>query len=485
MQRTARISLKPLTDPLKLCFRSPLFWTIVIFLILGLITAFFFSQPVQLPDTPTYIPIRGENAFAQVSLIGDAQRPWIVTLPYALVKSFNDIVAMQFALSLASWATLLWASSFLRIRSLALTWTVRIIIGSIALSSLVLQWNPLLQSDSFAMSGGTLLVAGFLVASSKRFGFGFFLLVTGALVVSQIRIAAAIPIVLIAALLLIAPVQELVRGRAGSVKRLIKVSIVSSVLILIVIYSISLNNTQDLHWGNEVIPGLNIHGRTLQQIGVINDTPEGNLAVHDILENDGFKCLQREYPLGRPGTYWNPTVVTKCPIQAKVFSAQFPSKYARWILDHPRLVATSLIGPFNQGFSIPDASAPNANIPKANAFLSLTPDSISMLWATGSSGANPVVLGLLLLIGGAAWMIIRRRPGAHQVLDFTILACGGIASVAVTVVGSPLDTQRVASAPAMIARLFVIFGAIVFCDRCLLGVRPRHPESSQKTQATS
>ena len=454
--------------------QDPLFWTILVFLVLGLMAAFLFSEPVQLPDTPTYVPLPGQNAFAQVNLLGNAQRPWIVTLPYALIKNDNLIVLMQSAFSLASWGALLWASSFLRIRSHVLTWTVRIIIGSIGLSSLVIQWNPLLQSDSLAMSGAVLLVAGFLVASSKKPVTGLLLLVVGALIVSQIRIITAIPIVLIAALLLVAPVRRVVRGRAGSVRSLVPVAMASCVLILIVVYGISLDNRQDIHWGNEVVPGLNIHGRTLQQVGVIDAVPEGNLAIHDILTSEGFKCLQGEFPLGKPGTYWNPTVVRKCPRQSKLFSEQFLSKYAAWILHHPRLVATSLIGPFNQGFSIPDAKT----------FLSLTPDSVSALWATGSSGADPVVLELGLLVAGAAWMAIRRRPGAQQVLGFTILACGGVASVIVTVIASPLDTQRVASAPAMIARLCVIFGVIIFCDRYLSSRRTNHPASNQQTPVT-
>jgi hypothetical protein len=245
----------------------------------------------------------------------------------------------------------------------------------------------------------------------------------------------------------------------------------SIVLLLVVFYGISLNNRQDMYWGNEVIPGLNIHGRTLQQIGVIDDTEVGNLAIHQIVHSGGFTCLEPFYPLGKVGTFWNPVVVTKCPRQAKVFSEQFPSKYAVWIIHRPRLVASSLIGPFDDGFSIPSAGTPNAN-----PYLSLTPDLLSMLWATGPSGANPIVLELLLLVGAVAWMIVRRRPGVHEVLALTILACGGVVAVIVTVIASPLDTQRVASAPAMIARLFVIFGAVVFVDRCIVGRRWKNPE---------
>jgi hypothetical protein len=117
-----------------------------------------------------------------------------------------------------------------------------------------------------------------------------------------------------------------------------------------------------------------------------------------------------------------------------------------------------VIGPFNQSFSIPTAAT----------YLSLPPDSLLMLWATGPSGANPVILGLMLLVVADAWMTIRRRPGAYEVTRLALVACGGFASVLLTVISSPLDTQRVGSAPAMIARLFVIFGIITFCDRCLV-----------------
>ena len=445
-----------------------MFWTIVVFLALGLLAAFFSSVPIQLPDTPTYVPIPGQNAFSQVSLVGNAQRPWVVTLPYAAIANYQRIVMMQIAASLVSWAILLWSTSFLRIRSMILTWTVRVVIASIGLSSLVIIWNSYLQSDSLAMTGTALLIAGFLIAPT-RLVLGPFLLVSGALIASQIRIATGPPILLMAALLLITPVHEFVKKRTVTPAKLVSASITVVLVILTLLYSTVLNTRMDMDWGNNVRPGSNLHGRTLQQIDVINMTTWGNRAIVDILASDKFTCLQKEFPLGRPGVYWRPFVVGKCPRQATLFSEQFPSQYSAWILHHPRLVATSLIGPYNQSFSIPSAATS----------LSFPPDSLLMLWATGVSGANPVILGLMLLVVADVWMMIRRRPGSYEVMQLTIVACGGFASVLLTVIGSPSDTQRVGSAPAMIARLFVIFGLIVFVDRCLVrdrstGTSPRH-----------
>jgi hypothetical protein len=419
-----------------------------------------------------YLPEPGFPAFRQVSFLGDMPRPWIVTLPYALAPNLDWIFVFQLLLSLAAWTALLVAVSRLPFTRYGV-WVACGCVIAVGLSSAATVWDPLIQSDSLAMTGSILFVAGFIMLLGRKASWwGVVWMGAGALIASQIRPVTVLVLLAVSAWLGCAALIMARRQPASHRTTPRKWLAGASLLLVVAAYTVMMNSRMDSAWGREFVAEPEVQGRTLQQVGVINMTPWGTAFIAELTKKNGYECLAERYGSGGQADYWRATLVAECPSEAKQFSQEFQAEYASWLVTHPRTATRALVPAFNEAFAEPDS----------HDSMVLVPGSLTMLWfAVPVTGSNPLILLIVLLSGicvATIWRVHRRFVGLVPLL---LLAAAGLVAVAATVAMSPLDATRVASAPAMITRLGALLGIVMGVDILVNRHRIRSTQNSSRS----
>jgi hypothetical protein len=430
------------------------------FVVLRLALAALGPGPQLQPDSPMYLPIDGERRFGQVDFLGNSPRPWVVTMPYALAEDPKLVVVVQAGLGLLAWCCLLAAVWQVPYRTRTARWVAIAVIAALGLDATTTYWDSIVLSESLALSAGVALAAACMRLTSDLMGPATFaLLGLGILVGGSIRVVMIIPASVMMIYLTIRLVRHRVRDREV---RWQAVGLV--VLLMLAAYVLVINSRMDRAWGADFMQAPDVNGRTLQQVGVINMTDWGHQAVQDVATGAGYPCLASYYARSTQSDDWRRDMHASCPTEVAGFSRAFPSAYARWLARHPRLSIHVLSGPFSSGFGAIDDSTT----------ISLVPGVITSLYAEGApTGRNPVLLMVLLVLVGAVLLF---RDGRHW--DSKLLLLGGVSAAAVlavllTVMVSPTDTFRVASAPAMVARITGLIGIVLVADAWITRVRGR------------
>jgi hypothetical protein len=403
-----------------------------------------------------------DDRFGHVDLLGSDPRPWVVTLPYALLDNLKAIVIAQEVFSLLCWCLLLVAVWHLPFRSAIGRWAVDGVVAAVGLDATTTYWDYFILSESAAMSGSVLLVGGaLLLVGSRGRWVGVAAVCVGLLVLASIRPSALVPALSVIVVLAFAGFMSWRRRD----RRLAVVRVVAACLLATVAaYVTVLNARMDTAWGRDFVADPAVHGRTLQQVGVINITPWGHAAVLEVALAGDYDCIENYYaspPAG--GSFWRTTLMSTCPREAAPFSRDFQASYIRWLVRHPRLTVRELTAPFNLSFTAVDD---DRNV-------SLIPVGLTQLYASpGPTGRNPVVLWSVLLVAGIVALRRSRISVPEEVALLGVLACAGLAAVVVNVAFSPLDALRVSSAPAMLTRLSAIIGLGLTVDLLVSLRRP-------------
>jgi hypothetical protein len=433
--------------------RSGLWWALGVFVTMRTALALLSSGPIPQSDSPMYLPVPHDR-FGQVDVLGSDPRPWVVTLPYALLENLKAIVIAQEGFSLVCWCVLLVAVWQLPFRSAVGRWAAIGTVTAIGLDATTTYWDYFLLSESAAMSGAVLFVAGaLLVLGSRLRWFGMAASGAGLLIVASIRPATLVPTI---GVIVVLAFTVSASWRRHDSRNVIVPAVAASLLSLVAVYVTVINARMDTAWGRDFIASPAVHGRTLQQVGVINLTPWGHAAILEVSLAGHYDCMEKYYASPPPdGNFWRVNLMSTCPREAAPFSRTFQSSYVSWLLRHPRLTVRELSAPFNESFTAVDD--PNN--------ISLIPADLTALWApTAPTGRNPVVLWTLLLVVGS---VALRRSGmtrCPEVLLLSVMATAGLAAVVANVAFSPLDALRVSSAPAMLTRLSAIIGLVLVID---------------------
>jgi hypothetical protein len=447
------VTVTPALETPVAATKSGLRWMLGVFAVTRFALALVSSGPIPQSDSPMYLPVPHDR-FGQVDLLGSAPRPWVVTLPYALLENLKAIVIAQEGFSLFCWCVLLVAVWQLPFRSVIGRWAAIGTVAAIGLDATTTYWDYFILSESTAMSGAVLFVGGsLLVLGSRLRWMGVTASGAGLLIAASIR-----PVVLVPALavIVVLAIATLTAWRRHDGRKPVVQAVATGLLILVTIYVTVINARMDTAWGRDFVADPAVHGRTLQQVGVINLTPWGHAAILEVALAGNYDCMEKYYASPPPGgNFWRVNLMSTCPKEAAPFSRNFQSSYVRWLVRHPRLTVRQLSAPFNESFAAVDNES---NI-------SLVPAGLTALWApTAPTGRNPVVLWTLLLIAGSFGL---RRSGLRhcpEVVLLSVLAVAGLAAVVANVAFSPLDALRVSSAPAMLTRLSAIIGLLLVID---------------------
>jgi hypothetical protein len=424
-----------------------LLWVLSAFVTTRFALALISSGPIQLPDSPMYLPAP-DDRFGQVDLLGSDPRPWVVTLPYALLDNLKAIVMAQEGFSLLCWCLLLVAVWRLPFRSEIGRWAGVGTVAAVGLDATTTYWNYFIQSESAAMSGAVLFVAGTLLSVGSRLRWlGVVASCAGLLFLASIRPAALVTAL---GVILVLAIAGIMSWRHRDHRNAVVRAGAAFLLIMVAAYVTVINARMDTAWGRDFVADPTVHGRTLQQVGVIDLTPWGHAAILELALAGDYDCMETYYASPPPGgNFWRTNLMSTCPSEAAPFSENFQSSYVSWLIRHPRLTVRELTAPFNLSFTAIDD---DSNV-------SLIPAGVTQLWAsTGPSGRNPVVLWSLLLVAGTVGLRRSRISPPEEVVLLAVMACTGLVAVVVNVAFSPLDALRVSSAPAMLTRLSAIIG---------------------------
>ena len=408
-----------------------------------------------------YLPPAEGGRFAQVDYWGNAPRPWVVTLPFAAIPSERWIVVFQIGVSLLSWTALLVAVTHLPFRHAVPRWSALIVVACVGLSATATSWDPLLQSDSLAMSGAVLVVASAVACVGRRPSWWALAgAAVGALLVGLIRPVGLLPVLVLGGWLVLRLVRRKPSATDADATRGSTVAmplVMAGLLALITGYSSVVNAHMDLAWGSDLAGQPDLQGRTMQQVGVVALTPWGSGLVIRLAEDGGFRCMAEQYRTGTDPNGWRGDLVTHCPREAADFAHDFQGRYLRWLATHPRATARVLVAPFTEAFTSTGATDQ----------LDLVPGPVSELWQPATpTGRNPTMLWLFLL---AAAMVLLTPSGPHRsaVVLMLGIAVASALAVGLTVAFSPLDAARVGSSPAMLTRLATLIGLAIAADALL------------------
>jgi hypothetical protein len=400
----------------------------------------FHSVPGILPDTPMYVRLPGLDDLAQVSFLGNMPRSWVVTLPYGVLGEPNRIVAYQAAFSSFAWGVLLLVVSQARILGSKLRWTTIGLLWLLSLSSLGTNWESYVQSDSIALAGTVLVVAGFCHALffPNRALITSALLVVGGVTAGSIRIAV-FPLVVFAFMVVLIQLWRFEGNK-------IRVILVGLVLLVFSSYLVVFQERSDKAWGAYFAQNAAVNGRTLQQVGVIGMFPRGAELTADILREGKYKCLQKEFSNGYP--WWN-TLVHECPTEAVSFSNVYLGSYGRRLLTSPAATFNYLRSPFVEAF-----------LPVRFTVSTIRLNFLSDVVDIGQLRIQLAAMGFFLI----ALLVTFRERGMRLWRSLALLLVGVVMAyggVAVTVALCPSETGRVASSPVGAATILLVIASIV------------------------
>ena len=400
----------------------------------------FQGVPGILPDTPMYVRLPGLDDLAQVSFLGDMPRSWVVTLPYGLLGDPNRIVAYQAGFSSVAWGVLMLVVSQARILGPKLRWITIGFLWLLSLSSLGTNWETLIQSDSIALSGAVLVVAGVCCALfiPNRALITCLVLVAGGVTAGSIRVAI-FPLVIFAFTVMLVQLWR----SDGNKTRVILVGIV---VLVFSSYLVVFQERSDKAWGAYFAQNSAVNGRTLQQVGVIGMFPRGAEITADILREGKYECLQNEFSNGYP--WWN-TLVNHCPAEAVSFSDAYLGAYVRRLLSSPAATYDYLHRPFIEAFLPVQFSVSTIHL----NFLS---DAVDIGQLRSQLAAMGLLVIILLVTFHQRWMRLWRSLAL--LLVGVVMAYVG---VLITVALCPTETGRVASTPVGAATILLVIASIV------------------------
>lgn len=425
------------------------------YLYLGLGTLYllhytFYGSPVLLPDTPMYLPDSSWN-FSLVSFAGDMPRPWVVTFPFAVLGYPLKIVIFHYLLAFFSGCYLLWTAINIS-KSCQRGYLYIVVCFGFLISGPPLEWASSIQSDSLAMTLALTFVygiVGFLFDKSHRKLHSCILLISGTLA-SQIRIFALIffvPLFVYSSIQLFKSIggRSYLRG---------KIAIFMIFIAMSVAYSTSLQSKMDLAWGKVLAQHEMVHGRTMQQLGVMSMNPAGAEAVNKIIEQGKYTCIKRER--NDPEVFWWGELAHRCTSEVEEFSNVLIGDYLVYLISHPRGTLQSFGGTYTETFNFTRGFLPN---PLLDIFASRT-------------AYQPTLLLLALLVA-TIFLAPRRFVTRHRVLakihdseleSKTVLAvalCGHIA-ILLSAFYSPSDTYRIASSLTTSTLFLTLFLVVTF-----------------------
>lgn len=426
------------------------------------------TSPGVLPDTPMYLRVPGGSALSQVSLVGSWPRPWVVTLPFGAIDNLEAIVAFQVALSTVAWCALLLAVGLSRCFTKRWRRGLIALLAVLSITSLGTAWDPLIQSDSIALSGALLITAGSIAAVGRQQlpVTASVLLTVGVLTGGSIRVVLVTIAVIAGAIIVWRCPRTLVRS-----SRLLFVTLGG--LALVTAYTTALQPAMDHAWGAYFAGDRTVNGRVLQQMVVIDMVPWGREKTVKIITAGNYPCLEQQFQIGFP--WWN-QLVNACPSEARRFSNSYQLQFALSLASNPAETARDLWPPVRDSYSA--LSIPYPQVPGSfNAQIA------AVHLGRASSVGIAFVFGILGIALGIARGSITKRQAAAQA-QFLILALTALAGVGLTAAFSPLDTARVASAPAAACIVFVLCFAASAWSRIPQRIDPRGDCSKQRPSAS-
>jgi len=465
--------------------------SIVIFVTSRILRFIQHHKPASLPDTPMYMPPLG-NRFGLVSLTGHHPRPFNVTLLFALLKNPHLIVAFQATFSAAAWLFIIYLVGkrldlYPAARIIALI--LAVILGA---TGNLNSWDLLLQSDSIALSSSIFLVGG-LISSLKginasRYEFAGILLVGISACLIRPFCMPALMLYILSELFnerRSAVLRKQESTKKSSPKRIPKQknrqkaakkkqSYFSTNLlkgaagVASVVFIVVSQNNMDLAWGTDLAQTSGVHGRTMQQMGVIENNPFGARSIAKFKSSDGFVCFQK---MDNSHTTWWGEYVHSCTSEARSFSAKLQSVLLLDALKSPWIFIKSYTKTVMSEFAPTGSNL----YPEMLGRLFFGPAAASSV-IYGSNGlydSSPTVVwifGLLILVGGLSLLRSKTRklfdPFIWKILMSALLMVG---SLYLSALFSPSDTTRVSSAPMTIYLVLVLVAFISFVSRLEVG----------------
>jgi hypothetical protein len=387
-----------------------------------------------------YLPDRAGFSLQKVSLLGHSMRPWTVTLPYS-INNLSALAWFQALFSTSAWIALLIAVGRLRFSRVLTAQLAVIVTALIGTSGHVIYWDNLAQADSIAMSGAALCCAGVIFLFRRALSMTWlapFSLCIGLVTGGLIRYGLVIPVLI--GLVLV--------YRGFRLRELIfrpVVWLLVSLLVIAVPYVIVTNQNMDQEWGKQSLGAEDVLGRTLQQIGIIKSTPYGQEILSRIsTEYSSTPCvneaLAQPLPNGDAMAWWI-TAYGTCPDGMAQLSQEFTGQYVREVAIRPLRSMWALwpaIAESHKALAVP---APSSVLP--NPIMSI------LIGDTSSGFFLPLTALLLSLLPLLA--VTQRRNYLRSQIDPMMLTASAFAGNVVTVMLSPLDTQRVAAPFVVVA----------------------------------
>lgn len=361
-------------------------------------------------------------------------RPWVVTLPYTL----NNLTAINYLQGIAgsiAWLLVLLAVLNLHFRRNAIHWLVLSSFVIILLSGQVVAWDQVAQSDSFALTGAALVLAGIIrqLGPTKRPLSSYLLVASGTLICGLIRF----PIVVLSLVFVLYCFSRESRSRIKLSLRLFG----TSLIVLLCAYVLYGNHKMDLAWGREFAQRDDVAGRSYQQLAVINGLPQGKERVRRAVEVaiGGESCLAGllEAPMpGNDAMAWWINATQACPDDAARASTDFTGNYLKELLKDPMSTLYYLWPSIDEAYRIGRVPPPASMFP--------TPI-LSLFYGDAAIGQILPVTSLLLFVALCFYGRRRREevPVNHQEVLILLATVSSLLGLLVTVALSPSDTARV------------------------------------------
>ena len=287
---------------------------------------FAFPTPSKYPDSESYLP-ESLFDFSQVSVFGNANRPWPITLTYSLLSSSTSIFIFQMLFSTLCWSFLL-ITSKKHFHSSKFFKPAQVSLIVLALTPQINQWDSVLLAPSITISLLVLTVA-FLIRFKNveplglldRSSFLVLALLVGSLKVTNL------PIVLLIGFLLVQSCKKIASR---------KLRLIQTVMVIFVISFVSIVGfNTNKHW-EASYSGTTLMWQLGEQSPVTSD-------YSNFLETRtrAPECLFEDAPFKDPGVAFN-SKSQNCKEFSEYLKHEMSTDFIRFLISNPRAIVQSI-----------------------------------------------------------------------------------------------------------------------------------------------
>jgi len=429
------------------------------FLWFGILVCWVSGDYTLFPDSPAYEVSQG----FPISFVGDSLRAWPTPLLFSLSDSFRIQTLFQAVAYGASWTAVIWV--FLRHMNWRPASLTALALVALALTPLYLQWTMTILSEATTLS---LVLFGFAAAQAfiqrveVESGHVSLTFVLGAASLSAFGLAAVSRLTLV---ILLVPIGLALSIIAWRRRQRALASILVSLLIVLVGYTVWVNARIDEHWGVS---------RTATYYGYLtaSETRLQSVLADPLFEHmteRGPECLAQlrasAEGIKAPDPYQlRGNLAAECPAGVEWLEENFQVEYAKYVITHPSYASRYLLTYLPQ---VTDAGG-------YGGITSVLPIPVANLYSSAvdvDHDYRPVYFWLALWFCAslvAIQFLWRRKAVGCDLYVPLIASAASVVVMLATVLTTNLEEARVASQASAL-----LFASVILMLAALSAVRGR------------